>query len=166
LHALQNYDRHESYFGPEVVQSRTLRHDKNDFTVFLRLKRSNIITMVFDTEHQVRYHHLDATRAYSESRSTRIAELADPGKAGERPLPPEEDHGFLWRLNSYWRFLETREGVYVQCEAVSLTRDIPRGLGWLVGPFVESIPKESLQFTLDSLRTAVSAAPNPKQKEH
>ena len=78
-----------------------------------------------------------------------------PDEAAERALPPGDDHGFLWRLNSYWRFAETREGVYVQCEAVSLTRDIPTGLGWLVGPFVESIPKESLSFTLQSTRAAV-----------
>jgi hypothetical protein len=156
---LQNYDRHQVYFRPEVVQSRTLRHEGDDFTVSLRLKRSKVITVVFDTEHQVHYHHLDATHAYSESRSTRIKELFDPGGTDERPLPPGEDHGFLWRLNSYWRFLETDEGVYVQCEAVSLTRDIPTGLGWLVGPFVERIPRESLQFTLESLRAAVPSSP-------
>jgi hypothetical protein len=45
--------------------------------------------------------------------------------------------------------------VYVQCEAVSLTRDIPTGLGWLIAPFIESVPKESLEFTLRSTRAAV-----------
>jgi hypothetical protein len=70
-------------------------------------------------------------------------------------MPPGKDNGFLWRLNSYWRFFETGRGVYVQCEAVSLTRDIPTGLHWLIAPFIESIPKESLEFTLRSTRTAV-----------
>jgi hypothetical protein len=45
--------------------------------------------------------------------------------------------------------------VYVQCEAISLTRDIPTGLNWLIAPFIESIPKESLEFTLQATRTAV-----------
>jgi len=65
----------------------------------------------------------------------------------------------LWRLNSYWRFQQAAEGVYVQCEAVSLTRNIPTGLGWLVGPFVESVPRESLEFTLRSTQAAISGPP-------
>jgi len=70
-------------------------------------------------------------------------------------LPPGKDGGYLWRLNSYWRYFDSGSGVYVQCEAVSLTRDIPTGLNWLVGPFVQSVPKESLEFTLESTRSEV-----------
>ena len=155
LRTIQDYDRHQDYYSPEVVKSRTLEHRGKYFRIYLRLKRVKVVTAVFDTEHQVRYHDLDSTRAYSESRSSRVAELKDPGEASERALAAGEDRGFLWRLNSYWRFYETQEGVYVQCEAVSLTRDIPTGLGWLVGRFVQSIPRESLEFTLQSTRSAV-----------
>lgn len=158
LATVQDYDHHHEYYAPEVAKSRTVAHNGDDFTIYLRLKRTKIITVVFDTEHQVRYHALDATHAYSESHSTRIAELGNAGEARERVLPAGEEHGFLWRLNSYWRFSETREGVFVQCEAISLTRDIPTGLSWLVGSFVESIPKESLSFTLESTRAAVHRA--------
>jgi hypothetical protein len=49
---------------------------------------------------------------------------------------------------------ERNGGVYVQSEVASLTRDIPTGLGWLVGSFVTSIPKETLLFTLASTRRA------------
>jgi hypothetical protein len=45
--------------------------------------------------------------------------------------------------------------VYVQLEAISLTRDIPDGLGWLIRPFVTSIPRESLAFTLTRTREAL-----------
>jgi hypothetical protein len=45
----------------------------------------------------------------------------------------------------------------VQSEVVSLTRDIPAGFGWLIGPFVTSIPRESLTFTLEATRKAVEA---------
>ena len=66
------------------------------------------------------------------------------------------DGGYLWRINSYWRFLERDGGVYIQCESVSLSRDIPFGLGWAVGPFVTSIPQESLAFTLETTRKALA----------
>jgi len=159
LSTIQDYDRHREYYAPEVARSRTVRRSGDDFTIYLRLQRTKVITVAFDTEHQVRYHRPDALRAYSESRGTRIAELQDAGEAGERVLSPAEERGFLWRLNSYWRFQQAAEGVYVQCEAVSLTRNIPTGLGWLVGPFVESVPRESLEFTLRSTQAAISGPP-------
>ena len=155
LMTLEDYDHHAVYFSPEVAKSKTLEHTGDDFKVYLRLTRKKIVTVVLDTEYEVHYEQLDATRVQSRSYSTRIAEVVHPGESSERQLPPEKDSGFLWRLNSYWRFFETGGGVYVQCEAISLTRDIPTGLNWLIAPFIESIPKESLEFTLRSTRAAV-----------
>jgi hypothetical protein len=63
----------------------------------------------------------------------------------------------MWALNSYWRFLERDGGVYVECQAVSLSRDIPWPLRLL--PFVPGIigdlPKESLEGTLTATRDAL-----------
>jgi len=98
---------------------------------------------------------VNAGRTYSESHGTRIAQVDHAGEPDERQLPPGKGGGYLWRLDSYWRYQQSGRGVYVQCEAVSLTRDIPTGLHWLIGPFVESIPRESLAFTLESTRAAV-----------
>jgi hypothetical protein len=54
--------------------------------------------------------------------------------------------------------MEERDGgVYVQNEAVTLTRDIPTGLGWLIEPFVTGIPQETLKLTLEATRKAVLA---------
>ena len=71
-------------------------------------------------------------------------------------MPVGRDGGYLWRLNTYWRFLERDGGTYIQCEAISLTRAIPFGLGWLVEPFVTSIPRESLSFTLETTRKVLA----------
>src|SRR5207244_11795346 len=105
----------------------------------------------------VRDARVDDSRWSSRTGSTRIAEVADAGESREREKPVGHDGGFLWRLNAYWRFVERDGGVYVECESVSLTRDIPTGLGWMIGPFVTSIPKESLEHTLGSTRSAVLA---------
>ena len=155
LAVVQNYDRHFEYYKPEVVQSKLVERDGEDFKVHYRLRKKRIITIILDTDYQVHRHSVDATRAYSNSVSTRIAQVENAGGSDERELPPGKDGGFLWRLNSYWRYFDSGKGVYVQCEAVSLTRDIPAGLNWLVGSFVESVPKESLEFTLNSTRSAV-----------
>ncbi len=155
LTVVHDYDNHQKYYSPEVTKSKMIEHTGNDFTIYLRLRRKKIVTVVLDTEYKAHYEQLDLTRVHSRSYSTRIVEIEHPGEATERPLLPGRDRGFLWRLDSFWRFYETGGGVYVQCEAISLTRDIPTGLNWLIAPFIESIPKESLEFTLQSTRATV-----------
>ena len=55
--------------------------------------------------------------------------------------PPGTGHGFLWRMNAYWLIEPRPEGVYLECRSLSLSRSIPAGLGWLIEPFVTSVPK-------------------------
>ena len=155
LAIVQNYDRHAEYYQPDVAQSRTIARNGGDFKIFYRLRKKKVLTVILDAEFDVHYHALDASRAYADSYSTRIAQVENAGAKNERELPSGKDEGFLWRMNTYWRFFDSGRGVYVQCEALSLTRDIPEGLGWLIGPMVESVPKESLEFTLQSTRAAV-----------
>ena len=124
----------------------------------------NIITIILDADYDVHRHFIDATRAYSNSYSTRIAQVENAGQPNESELPPGKDGGYLWRLNSFWRYFDTGRGVYVQCEAISLTRDIPAALNWLVGSFIESVPRESLEFTLQSTRSAVLRTSTPISK--
>jgi hypothetical protein len=157
LDLVEDYNHHQEVYKPEVVRSRLISRDGNDFKIFYRLVKHKVITVTLDTEHDVRYTRVDDAHRYSRSVSTRIAEVADAGKPDEHEKPPGQDGGFLWALNSYWRFVERDGGVYVECESISLTRDIPTGLGWLIGPFVTSIPKESLEHTLGSTRSAVLA---------
>ena len=155
LTLLQNYDQHFRVYSPNVVRSRLIRRDGDDFKIFLRLRQKKVITVILDSEYDVHYSRLDATRATSHSRSVRINEVENAGESDERVKPAGEGNGYLWRLNSYWRFWERGGGVYVQLEAISLTRSIPEGLGWLVRPFVTSIPEESLAFTLGRTRDAL-----------
>jgi hypothetical protein len=157
LSVVQDYDRHQEIYQPEVVRSKLIRHDGNDFQIFYRLRERKVITVTLDTNHDVNYFPIDAHHCRSRSASTRIAEVANAGEPGEYEKPVGHDGGFLWRMNSDWRFEEQDGGVYVEVEAISLTRDIPTGLGWIVKPFVTSIPRESLLDTLGSTRTAVEA---------
>ena len=111
--------------------------------------------MVLNTEHEVKYFPVDRTRWRSVSRTTKIAEVDRAGKPDERDKPPGTGEGFLWKLDTYWRFEERDGGTWVECQAISLTRDIPTGLGWIVEPIIRSLPKESLENTLRSMRAAL-----------
>jgi hypothetical protein len=155
LAVLEDYDHQSTYYSPDVERSKTQSRDGDHFRVFLRFRRHKVITVVLNTEHDVHYFHDAPGRAHSRSSAVRIAEVENPGKSDEREKQPGDDGGFLWRMETWWRMEERDGGVYVQSEVASLTRDIPTGLGWLVGPFVTSIPKETLVFTLDATRKAV-----------
>jgi hypothetical protein len=160
VRVLQDYDRHAQYYAPDVERSKIEKHDGDHFLVFLRFRRHKIITVVLNSQHEVRYFRDSETREHSRSSALRIAEVENAGKSNEGEKPPGEDGGYLWRMETWWRMEERDGGVYVQSEVVSLTRDIPTGLGWLIGPFVTSIPEETLTFTLDATRRAViSRAP-------
>jgi hypothetical protein len=159
LALVQDYDHLTRYYSPDVMQSRLISRKGDDFQVFMRLRKHKVITVVLDTEYAVQYGRLDATHQYSFSRSTRVSEIDNPGTPNEKALPAGKDHGFMWRLNSYWAFEQVDDGVWVECEAISLTRDIPTGVAWMIGPFVNSIPRESLQFTLEAMRKALAERP-------
>lgn len=155
LSTVQDYDRVKVTHRPEVIDSKLIGRDGSHFRVYFRLMKKKVLTVVLNTEHDVRYFSIDGRRCHSRSYSTRIAEVADPGKSSEREQPVGNDHGFLWRLYSYWRFEERDGGVYIECEAISLTRDVPTGLGWLIEPIVRQLPAESLVNTLRSTRNAI-----------
>jgi hypothetical protein len=156
LALMQDYNRHATVFRPAVARSRLLSRDGDLYRVYLRFVMKKIITVVVNSEHEARFTRAGPARAYSRIYSTRIAEVEDADTPQEREKPVGRDGGYLWRLFTYWRFLERDGGTYIQCESISLTRGIPAGFGWLVGPFVTSIPRESLTFTLERARTTLA----------
>ncbi len=159
----QNYNEHSKIYTPDVNRSKLLNREGNDFQIYYRLRRKKVITVVMDTDYDVKYEPRSPTRETSRVYSTRIQEIENAGMPNEKAKPVGKDSGFMWRLDSYWRMEERDGGVYVQCEAVSLSRNIPTGLGWMIGPFVESVPRESLMFTLGRTREALL---NTKQAEN
>jgi len=155
LALIQNYDNHRNIYKPEVIDSKLKSHRGNNFTIYLRLLKKKMITVVLDTDHDVHYSSLDPNRWICRSYTTRIAEVRDAGSPKETVLPPDSGHGFLWRLYSYWKFEQKKRGVYAECRAISLTRDVPFGLGWMIEPIIQNLPRESLIHTLEATRDAL-----------
>jgi putative flippase GtrA len=153
---MQDYDRYQEIYSPNVRRSHTISRQGETFKTYVQLYMKKVVSVVVNSEYDVRYTRLSATRVHVRSYSTRIAEVQDPGTADEKEAPIGHDSGYLWRFDNYCSLEERAEGTYIQCESVSLSRAIPTGLGWLVGPFVTSIPRESLEFTLGSMRKALS----------
>ncbi|HUB79884.1 MAG TPA: hypothetical protein VMB03_13850 [Bryobacteraceae bacterium] len=147
LEHVEDYN-HARTHHKDVLESHIIWHHDDTFLVFMRLLKKKMITVVLDTEHEIHYDRIDSTHCRSESRTVKIAEVVDPGKKDEHELAPGTGYGFLWKLDTFWRFEERDGGTWIECEAISLTRDIPTGLGWLIQPVIRSLPRESLENTL------------------
>jgi hypothetical protein len=153
---LQDYDRAADIYRPRISRSKLVARQGDRFSVYLRFFMEKVISVTLDSEHDAQFFRPGADRAYSRIVSTRIVEVTNPGTRQEAQRPVGDDGGYLWRLNTYWRFLGRDGGVYVQCESLSLTRSIPVGFRWLIGPFVTSIPRESLTFTMQTTRDVLA----------
>ena len=152
---IQDYGHRAELYKPDVIAARVLAHQGNDYKIFMRLYQKRFTTVVFNTDYDIHWGQVDAKKIYSNSYSTRITEVKDSSRPDGEEYPVGKGSGYLWRLYTYWRFQEKDGGVYIQCEAVSLTRDIPTGLGWLLRPLVTKIPKESLNKALGRTREVV-----------
>ena len=151
----QDYDKHQNIYKPEVLRSKLVSHNDNDFKIYYRLRKKKVLTVTLNTEHDVHYFPVDATHCHSFSYSTRIQEVTNADQPTEHEKPVGQDGGFLWRICSYWRFEQKDGGVYVESESISLTRDIPWVLTPIIKPFVTEIPRESLQMTMRATRRAL-----------
>jgi len=152
---MKDFTAYPTRYAPQIVQARVTGRRDEQFQVEMRVRQKHVITVVMDTVYDIAFGRLDDKHGYSLSRSTRISEIESPGTKKERALGPDEDHGFLWRLNTYWSYEERDGGLYMQIESVSLSRSVPPGLAWAIKPFVESVPRDSLEFTLRATCDAV-----------
>lgn len=153
----QDYSNYANMYAPEVTQPKIVAHNGDHFVVSYRITKKKILTAVVDTVHEIDYAPLGPHRMAIRSRSQSVRQVDDAGTSSEHVLPEGEGAGFLWAMNSYWRMEERDGGVYVECEAVTLSRGVPLGLGPMIDPILNSFAEESLKRTLEAQKRAVEA---------
>jgi hypothetical protein len=141
----------------DVLVAQVLDRSPGSLRLYLKLRRTGLVTVGYNTQHRVQYERIGPTTATSRSVATRIAELEDPGEPTEHEKPVGSDRGFLWRLNSYWRYQAVPGGVIVELESLTLSRDLPFGFRTGVRPIVEMVARQSVERTLRSLRARFAA---------
>jgi hypothetical protein len=152
---LQDYDNHERIYKPQVRQAKLVERKGNESKVFEQFYSKSIVTVVLDVYLDVVETQMGSTRTQSVSHSTRIAEVMDIGSPSERERTDGKDHGYMWRLNSYWRMEEKDGGVYVQTESITLSRTVPFMLSWIINPLTKTIPRDVIVQLLADTRNAV-----------
>ncbi|HEY7292133.1 MAG TPA: GtrA family protein [Vicinamibacterales bacterium] len=131
----------------DVVASRVLSRGADALLVYMRLVRNSIVTVTYDTEHRMTFARRSRDLATARSVATKIDEVGG------------DDHGFLWRMNSYWTYRQVDADILVSVESLTLSRDVPLLVRPIAGPIVSRIARDSLVRTLEALRRYMESSP-------
>jgi hypothetical protein len=153
---LEGFARHSSIY-PEVVEGRIEKREGARIFGFHRIRKKKVLEVNLEAKYQIDVLPAAGNRYFSRSVATEIVELEGSGKKEQR-LAPGRDHGYLWRLQTYWTLEETPQGLWMEVRSISLTRDVPTGLGWAVKPILRDLPKESLAGVMEATKKAMVAA--------
>jgi hypothetical protein len=156
LATVQDYPKHAEMYKPDVTDVKVQSRVGDDFRIRTRVVKSKFfISDVLDIDNEIQYVSLDPKRAYSRSASQRVVEIANSGKNNEHELPPGHDRGLMWRINGYWFFEESDGGVFITCESITLTRDVPFLMSKMLSPILHELPAEALKNSLEQTRKAI-----------
>jgi hypothetical protein len=156
LDVVSDYDRYKDFYRPPVVESKVIAiGDARDRFSLLLVNRSLLLKTAFDTDYESCYVRLDNRHGYSISRTTRIQEIEEYGSSAQHMLHEGEGSGIIWQLFGIARYMERDGGVYIELEAIGLSRDIPGSLRWLVEPIVRRVSRGSLATSLRQTKSAV-----------
>src|SRR5271165_870726 len=156
LSAVRDYAHYKEFYKPTVVDSKPLGTEGGCDKYSMRVvNKETVAETALDSEYKACYLQFDERRWYSIAQTTRVQEIRRYGRPGEQELLPDQGSGYIWRLYSIARFEERDGGVYVELEAIALSRDIPVSVRWLVNPIVRSISKNSLLTSLRQMEEAV-----------
>jgi hypothetical protein len=159
VNVLQDYNRFKDFYKPVIADSRFLGCNQGAPEFSMTWHR-RVLFVNAAIEGRCQAHHFDvsARRGYSIAEMTQLREIEQYGRPEERALPADTGHGFIWRLHDITRYEEREGGVYVEVEAMALTRDIPASFRWLVAPVVKHLSADSLETMLRQTRDAVGSA--------
>ncbi len=153
---LDDYDEYRRFYKPTVIDSRLLARDANKRRFSMKwAKRVSLWTNAIDADYESSYFRPRPDEWWSVSRSTRIQEIKNRGRADERLLPVGTGAGYIWRLFSIMRMVELDGGVVIELEAIVLSRGIPAEFAWLVNPIVNRLSRSALLTTLTQTKQAV-----------
>ena len=156
LEVTQDYDRYKEFYRPSVIASRTVaRTSSEDTFSMLLMNKSFFLKTALDADYQVKGLRLDERRFYSVSKTTRVQEIEDYDQPGEHRMPEGEGGGYIWKLFSVVRLEQRDGGVYVEVEAIALSREIPGALRIVVDPIVRRVSRNSVLTSIQQTEEAV-----------
>lgn len=156
LAVVSNYDHYQDIYRPAILEARkTGQAGNEDLYEMVMRSRSVLSTTALQSDYKAFYVQVSPTRAYRVSQVTRIQEIENYHRPGERRLQPDQGHGYIWRVYTVSKMEEGAGGVYVEFESIVLSRDIPAGLRWVAAPMIRRMAREAMTASLEKTRAAI-----------
>ncbi len=153
-----DYERYKQIYYPKVMDSQLLsREEHSQKYTLLFVNNLLFVSAALRNQYESRDFPVDSTRWYQISHTTSVQEVESYGRPHQRLLPPGKGRGFLWRLESIARYEQRDGGVYMELEALGLSRDIPVSLRWLTRSLVSRLSRSTLEATLRQTRDEAMA---------
>jgi hypothetical protein len=148
---------YKTFFKLQVIDSKLIQRDGDQFDALLRLYKKQISAVLLNVRETAKYTLVDPSKMLVACHSTHIGEAAHPKdkNSWDEELSPQDESGYLWRLNLYYRIQQSDNGVYVELELISLGREAGGKLnpGRLLTGF-ETFPRELTLGIVDGLHDA------------
>ena len=155
LEIIRDYDHYKDFYRPSVVESKTMaRTSSEDRFSMLIMNKAFFLNSALDADYHTTVVRLDDRRFYFISRTTRVQEVEEYGEPGEYRKPEGEGSGYIWQLYSIARLAQSDDGVYVEIEAIALSRQVPAAMRFLVDPIVRRVSRNSLLTSLQKTEEA------------
>ena len=139
---VHDYNRYKDFYKPTVIESKLVSRTGEDYEFSLvGLKSVLFEKIVLEGQFESHCAQLDGRHLYCISYSTRVHEI--------------KDYDHIWRLYSLTKFEERDGGVYIEVEAIALSRDISALLHWFTKLVVEHVSRASMSTILQRTREAV-----------
>jgi hypothetical protein len=156
---VRDYGRYKDTYRPHVIDSSIIALGDSEDRFSVKLMNKGLFQKTaIDGEYRSSYVRLNDHRSYTVSESTRLREIADYGSAGQHTLPDDEGTGLIWRLYSVTRMEERDGGLYIEVEAMALSRDIPASLRWVAEPIIRRVSRDSITTALRQTGDAACSA--------
>lgn len=167
LSTVRDYEHYKNFYSPAVMEAKTVENtpSKDRFSIVL-VNKPIVAKTAFNGEYESSYVQIDGHRWYSVSETTRMREVQNYGTREQRMLDENEGSGLIWRLLTLTRYEQQDGGVYVEVEAVALSRDIPGSLRWIINPIVRRVSRNSLLISLEQTSTAVASRDTVMARNH
>lgn len=151
-----DYGRYDQIYAPKIARSHVLRKEDRGHQYSLVLyNRVLSVTAALQSEYNAKDFPVDGRRWYQISKSTNVQEVLSFGDPNEQLMPPGKGRGFVWRLENIARYEQTDDGVYMELEALGLSRDVPVSMRWLLGSVISRVSRSTLESSLRQTREHV-----------
>jgi hypothetical protein len=114
---MQDYQNYPKYFKPDVAKGSGAKNPDSTpadehFTSQISLVQNTLwVAVSYDCTYTTHYRLFDSHHWESVSSAASVKEWRDPKDASQGYYPEGDDHGFLWRTNTFWFVRDADDGI-------------------------------------------------------